>query len=400
MTAIVTNAFSAGIAAAKNVLDAQTTWPDPSSALASTIFARTGTALPDFTRGSLRSTTAAQLRRSPELAAFGYVADKVDAATAKLWIEGFEYLQGRQIYPSDRQSFIFNPVEILGVTAGLNLCSGSTEQHKGWFAGTVRKGLAEGQFRTASSKQAALASLKHLKQLKAEDSASLSLDLSELAPQEILLLAGIDLAFGPIGTAIVDMERQVINHLLQGDVTIGDAVEAATLYVLLHRARDRVLLNSDSATPTERIIALGRRFPLFVERLSSRQRGRAPIQIQDEYDVQDMLHALLKLHFDNVRPEEHTPSYGGSSSRVDFFLPNERIVVEAKMTRANLGQKEVVDQLIIDATRYAQMDGVDTLICLVYDPTRRCSNPRTVETDVEKSSTRLIVRAIVCPQGL
>jgi hypothetical protein len=39
-------------------------------------------------------------------------------------MEGFEHLRGRQIYPTDRQSFIFNPVEILGVATGLpDMCS-------------------------------------------------------------------------------------------------------------------------------------------------------------------------------------------------------------------------------------------------------------------------------------
>jgi hypothetical protein len=84
----------------------------------------------------------------------------------------------------------------------------------------------------------------------------------------------------------------------------------------------------------------------------------------------------------------------------DFYLPQERIVVEAKMTRASLGQKEVTDQLIIDAVRYGHMEGVETLICLVYDPERRCANPRAIENDVENSGSRLRIRAVVCPQGL
>jgi len=116
--------------------------------------------------------------------------------------------------------------------------------------------------------------------------------------------------------------------------------------------------------------------------------------------VQDLLHAILRLHFDDVRPEEYTPNYGGNASKVDFYLPRERLVVEAKMTRPTLGQREVTDELIIDAARYTQLDGVDALICLVYDPCRRCSNPRTVETDVENSGSRLAVRAVICPQGL
>jgi hypothetical protein len=68
------------------------------------------------------------------------------------------------------------------------------------------------------------------------------------------------------------------------------------------------------------------------------------------------------------------------------------------MTRANLGQKEVANELIIDAARYAKMPAVDLLICLVYDPEKRCSNPQAVESDVEASGGRLKVRAVVCPQ--
>ena len=46
------------------------------------------------------------------------------------------------------------------------------------------------------------------------------------------------------------------------------------------------------------------------------------------------------------------------------------------------------------------MNGVDTLVCFVYDPKRFCSNPESLENDVEASGSRLKVRAIVCPQGL
>ena len=70
------------------------------------------------------------------------------------------------------------------------------------------------------------------------------------------------------------------------------------------------------------------------------------------------------------------------------------------MIRANLGQREVTDQLIIDVARYSQMDGVNSLVCLIYDPERRCGNPKAVESDVENSGSRLTVRAVICPQGL
>jgi hypothetical protein len=64
---------------------------------------------------------------------------------------------------------------------------------------------------------------------------------------------------------------------------------------------------------------------------------RTAIEIVDEYDVQYLIHALLVLHFDYVVAEEHTPIRGGNPARMDFLLKNERIVVETKMTRKNLG---------------------------------------------------------------
>jgi hypothetical protein len=123
------------------------------------------------------------------------------------------------------------------------------------------------------------------------------------------------------------------------------------------------------------------------------------MEVADEYDVQDLLHAILKLHFDDVRPEEWTPSYASNASRVDFLLPGERMLIEAKMTRTNLGQREVTDQLIIDRTRYETVPNVDHLVCLVYDPIRRCTNPAAIETDLARTDGRLRVTAVVCPRG-
>ena len=49
------------------------------------------------------------------------------------------------------------------------------------------------------------------------------------------------------------------------------------------------------------------------------------------------MHALLKLHFEDVRAEEATPSVAGKSGRMDFLLKDEGIVMETE-TRRNLKQ--------------------------------------------------------------
>ena len=94
------------------------------------------------------------------------------------------------------------------------------------------------------------------------------------------------------------------------------------------------------------------RFHLVVRRLKARHNDRDTLTVKDEYDVQDLLHSLLFLHFDDVRVEEWTPSYAGGSSRMDFLLKQEQIVIEVKKTRKTLKAKEVGEQLIIDITKY------------------------------------------------
>ena len=121
--------------------------------------------------------------------------------------------------------------------------------------------------------------------------------------------------------------------------------------------------------------------------LKRRHAGRETLTINDEYDVQDLLHALLKLHFSDVRPEEWTPSYAGNSNRMDFLLKEAHIAIEVKMTRENLKDKEIGEQLIIDIAKYQQHPDVDTLYCFVYDPNTILHNPVGLENDLNKLST-------------
>jgi len=141
------------------------------------------------------------------------------------------------------------------------------------------------------------------------------------------------------------------------------------------------------------------RFHLCVRQLRDRHDSRSTLDVSDEYDVQDLLHALLRTLFDDIRPEEHTPSYAGKASRMDFLLKAERIVVEAKMTRAGLGAKEIGTQLIEDIARYSVHPDCGRLMCFVYDPTERISNPRGFERDLSRRHGQMDVEVIVVPRG-
>src|SRR5262249_36333421 len=117
------------------------------------------------------------------------------------------------------------------------------------------------------------------------------------------------------------------------------------------------------------IVRIAERLHLVVCQLRDRREERQTLKVVDEYDVQDLVHALLRLYFDDVRREEPTPSHAGSSSKMDIFLPDIETVVETKMTRQKLSDKQLRNELIIDIATYKEHPKCRTLFCLVYDPT-------------------------------
>jgi hypothetical protein len=139
---------------------------------------------------------------------------------------------------------------------------------------------------------------------------------------------------------------------------------------------------------------------LVARQLRSRHDNRTTLDVEDEYDTQDLLHALLQLGFDDIRPEEWTPSYAGGSSRMDFLLKQEKIVIEVKKTRKGLAAKEVGEQLIIDIQKYQTHPDCKSLLCFVYDPEGRISNPRGLENDLSKETNGFKVRVVIAPKGV
>ena len=141
------------------------------------------------------------------------------------------------------------------------------------------------------------------------------------------------------------------------------------------------------------------RFHAVVKQLRKRHQGRSTLDVKDEYDVQDLLHAVLRIFFDDVRPEEWTPSFAGKSSRMDFLLPKEKTVVETKMARPNLTAGELGTELIDDVARYKSHPSCKRLVCFVYDPDGYIANPAGIEADLSRPMDALDVVVIIMPGG-
>jgi hypothetical protein len=67
------------------------------------------------------------------------------------------------------------------------------------------------------------------------------------------------------------------------------------------------------------------------------------------------------------------------------------------MTREKLRDKDVSEQLIIDIARYKGHPDCSVLVCVVYDPESRLSNPGGMERDLTKKHDALDVHVLVVP---
>ncbi|HWU33114.1 MAG TPA: hypothetical protein VN108_09575 [Marmoricola sp.] len=126
----------------------------------------------------------------------------------------------------------------------------------------------------------------------------------------------------------------------------------------------------------------------------SKPRVPAPL-IEDEADLQALVDAMLRLQYRDVRAEDAVPQHAGGSSRVDFLLRESGVVVETKMTRPSLKDKNVGEELLVDWGRYPRHPQCKAIFALIYDPKRLLKNPAGIEGDLTGVVDGVPTRAIV-----
>lgn len=149
--------------------------------------------------------------------------------------------------------------------------------------------------------------------------------------------------------------------------------------------------------PIDRIQEIANRFPDVVRVMSKRRAQKPPLAIEDEYDVQYLFEGLLSASFSDVRPEKPTTVVAGGSGRADTWLKDERIVVEYKCTRGNLGAVDLRKQIADDFLLYGEDRDCDELFVFIYDKARTIINRQGFEKDLTRSvqglsQVRIVVR--------
>jgi hypothetical protein len=350
--------------------------------------------------------------QAPMLAAAGFIVSRnsLPASVRAAYAAGLERLSLKDAFALDHQTFAFRPVETLGIALGAVACDVSAAL-RSWLVEVLTRLRADtgGDYWSRSLNRIAAAQV-------AVAWPAMPVPPFEQAQVEELAMCRWLAAIGPryrwssdAQSELLDLDAALLERFVTRSGQVRDTARGAVVHYAVRRAlydhirsevaRDWQIGESmrDALTLVEQLC---RRFPALTKALLQRQRSRRPFKITDEYDVQDLLHGLLCMHFSDVRPEEWTPSYAGNSSRMDFLLKRERIVVEAKMMRKGLSQKEVANQLIQDKERYKAHPECDALVCFIYDPSGRCSNAAALESDLsEPKGDGPTVSVIVSPKG-
>lgn len=152
------------------------------------------------------------------------------------------------------------------------------------------------------------------------------------------------------------------------------------------------------STPVERVRTLCCRFHSVARQLRLRGEHRATLSVEDETDVQDLLHALLRIQFDDIDTEEWTPSYAEGAPRTTFLLNDNQLAVLVKKTRNGLTAKDLTEQIRIDTERYLTKSRCTSLLCFIYDPDGRIGNPRAFETTLTTVNGSLTIDVLIAPK--
>lgn len=117
--------------------------------------------------------------------------------------------------------------------------------------------------------------------------------------------------------------------------------------------------------------------------------------IEDENDLQKALLPLLRVLYADVRREDPVSQFAGASSRVDFMLRDEGVLIETKMTRAHLSDRRLGEELLVDWGRYPHHPDCRAIFALIFDPGRYVDNASALSHDLATAGLRVPVRVLV-----
>jgi len=193
-----------------------------------------------------------------------------------------------------------------------------------------------------------------------------------------------DEQLGTIQEALGITRAAVAAAIARGE--IGSAVDAAFAFeAFVGSPADSFSRRS----ALEQALAVIEAFPASAGVLSTRQRGRTGFAIKDEYDVQDLFHALILPLIPDVVPEDPAPKVAGRSSRLDFISKKARLGFELKRLKSAADRDRVREEVLLDEGVYQAHPYIETVVVFIFDPLR--SIPLADRTPFEADLSQAVV---------
>lgn len=175
-------------------------------------------------------------------------------------------------------------------------------------------------------------------------------------------------------------------------------LDRPTISLSRTRSVESALDSALDQDPLHLIRKVCHRFHTVACHLRLRRDYRPTLEVDGDYDLQDLLCALLKVEFDEVATDEWTPPYSAGASRMTLLVNRDRIAVVAKKTRSGLTTKELADQVAVDSAYYKAQGRCSTLFCFMYDPEGRIGSPKRLETTLTSVSEHCRIEVLVAPK--
>lgn len=99
------------------------------------------------------------------------------------------------------------------------------------------------------------------------------------------------------------------------------------------------------------------------------------IKIENEYDLQHLLYAVLKPFYEDIR-KEVTEDSGVGAIRSDLQIPSLNAVIEAKCSRKSMNLKKLTEEIEADIVHYQ----ADSIYFYVYDKEKIIKDRHAFET--------------------
>lgn len=121
-------------------------------------------------------------------------------------------------------------------------------------------------------------------------------------------------------------------------------------------------------------------------------------KIQTENDVKKLLKALLGIHYNNIKSEEHVESYAGVSSRIDLYIKDINYGIEIKLAKNSINHEKIVEQINDDIKKYQKLSNCEKIYFFIYNPESLITNHVSLENELPSKEGNINITTIVNPK--